>query len=854
MLPSRKFSRVTRASIFLLVLLLLLDLLFLRHSPSSVLVSNLLNLAAILFATACSFFAARRASGYPRQLWLLLTVALSLVCIAQAIATYYQTFVPSAAQSPWPSDVLFFIWAAPVFMMFLPRSEEGSYAIDSLRLLDFLQVAIVAVTIYAYYFYAPMRWQTGQPGILREMLFLFIARDAALSGAFFFRSRATLPAWLRVFSLTMAFVFLLSCLSAAEFLITLDFVANTVTWGDLLSLLPFLLISYFASAWEPPQPEALKPVSPATAMVGSQILPVVIPLLVIFMSRAIARDQFVFAWVAVTASVLCSSVRLILTNRRQRRVAEHLLATERALRSSEEILSTAFRNSPDAFSINPFPNGPYIEVNDGYTRLTGYSREEVLGKTPRQMNLWVDFDSRDRILATLRESGDVRDFEFRFRNKAGQILIGQMSASLLDIRGQRCSLVIVRDITARKEAEDILRSSEERFRSLVRDLYFAVVLHTPEGLVEFANGAAHRMFQIPEGASVGKRLTELGIFAVAEDGSPLPFEDHPVPYVLRTRVAIRDGLMAFRRSGSDQVFWLFGSSVPEFDAHGNILRVISSFADVTEMKNAERAIHNLSSQLLNLQDAERRRLGRELHDGLAQTVLAINLSLAQARQSLTDSSHPAARCIERARALTQQMSREIRTLSYLLHPPLLDDLGLVSTLKEYAHGFSERSGIRTDFFADTLFERLPQPLEIALFRVVQESLTNIQRHSGSTSAEIRLVQRDSLLTLEVVDHGHGFHVVPSRTNHTSVIPTGVREPGDRSSIARPPSTELPATASNSAPRLGVGIPGMRERISQLGGSLEILSSPLGTTIRATISLNPTPTETHDALASHPDRR
>ena len=146
-------------------------------------------------------------------------------------------------------------------------------------------------------------------------------------------------------------------------------------------MLPYFMVILLAVYWKPP---ALLPLSSSSSrfgtMVATQILPVATPLIVILMGRSIAREQLLFAWIAVTASVLCASIRLILTNRRQRRVADNLLETERALRSSEEILATAFFNSPDAFSINPFPNGPYLEVNDGFTRLTGYTREEVIGK------------------------------------------------------------------------------------------------------------------------------------------------------------------------------------------------------------------------------------------------------------------------------------------------------------------------------------------------------------------------------------------------------------------------------------------------------------------------------------------
>jgi PAS domain S-box-containing protein len=858
LLPSGWFARLVLAASFLCATLLVLDLLFISPGPATLLASNSLDLVVVVIACVCCYAAAKRSSGYARQIWLLFGVALTLESFAQAITTYYQSFYPSAAGTPWPSDVLFFVWAAPAFMILLPGSDEQYSGIDTLRLLDFLQVAIVAVTLYVYFFYAPLRWKTDQASLLREILVLYIVRDLILSLAFLYRSRRPSPAWLRTFSGVLAAVFVGTAIASSDYLFTLSYNVGAASWGDFLFVLPYIVLIYFSLKWTPPESVPTSPtVSPFGTMVATQILPITIPLIVILMGRSIAKEQLLFAWILIAASVLCSSVRLILTNRRQSRIADDLLNTERALRSSEEILSTAFRNSPDAFSINPYPNGPYLEVNDGYTRLTGYSREDVIGKTPREMNLWIDFEQRDRVLGQLRETGHALDFEFVFRRKDGQLRTGQMSASVVDIRGQRCSLVIVRDITERKEAEDILRSSEERFRSLVRDLYFAVVLHTPDAIVEFANSAAHRMFNIPEGDAVGRSLVDLGIYAVDESGKPLPFEDHPVPYVLRTRVPIRDRLVAFRRVGTERLIWIFGSAVPQLDANGNIIRIISSFADVTDMKNAERAIHNLSTQLLKLQDEERRRLGRELHDGLAQTVLAINLSLAQVRQSLTSKDEAASRSLERARTLTQQMSREIRTLSYLLHPPLLDDLGLVSTLKEYAHGFSERSAIDTQLFSTTNFDRLPQPLEIALFRIVQESLANIQRHSGSASAQIRISQDADLLTLEVIDQGHGMLAPPGngvRHRRHENNPEPSAETPLEPYKAKPFHSERTGLVAPEGTRLGVGIPGMRERMAQLGGRLDIISGPTGTTVRATISLlTAAQSEPLDASSTHSDR-
>jgi len=455
LLPSGKFARFAVAAGVLLALLLLLDLVLVRSSVTSLLVTNSLDFAIVLLAATCCFTAAERSFGYPRQLWLLLAIAFSLETLGQGISTYYQSFVPGSAQNPWPSDILFFVWVAPVFMIFLPPSEEDPSRIDSLRLLDFLQVAILAATLYLYFFYSPSRWQTNQPALLRQILVVYIARDLILSLAFFFRSRASIPPWLRSFCLVLAAVFFTLVLADTEYLFAVVDIRISAGWGDLLWMVPSFLVILYAVNWKQsaPAPVFSSP-SRLGTLLNAQVFPVAIPLLVIFMGRAIAREQVVLAWLAVAASVVCSSVRLILTNRKQRRISDNLLSTEKALRSSEQVLSTAFRNSPDAFSINPFPNGPYLEVNEGFTRLTGYTRDQVLGQTPRAMNLWVDPSERDLVLTSLIQFGEVRDVEFRFRTKDGRIRFGQMNASLIDIKGERSSLVIVRDITQRKEAED----------------------------------------------------------------------------------------------------------------------------------------------------------------------------------------------------------------------------------------------------------------------------------------------------------------------------------------------------------------------------------------------------------------
>ncbi|MGH9715664.1 MAG: MASE1 domain-containing protein [Candidatus Acidiferrales bacterium] len=211
-------------------------------------------------------------------------------------------------------------------------------------------------------------------------------------------------------------------------------------------------------------------------------------------------------------------------------------------------------------------------------------------------------------------------------------------------------------------------------------------------------------------------------------------------------------------------------------------------------------LRDLSGRLLRLQDEERRRLAREFHDSTAQKVVAIGINVAVAHQEASQLSDDAQKALRECLQLVDETSREIRTISYVLHPPLLDDAGLAIALRSLAEGFSKRSGISVATEIPEDWPRAGADGELALFRVAQECLGNIQRHSGSPSARMSLADSDGMITLEVEDHGKG---IPRET-----LDGGV----------------------NGA--LGVGIGGMRERLRQLGGTLEIRSDRSGTLIRA----------------------
>ncbi len=246
MLPQGKFPKLLIALALLVAALLILDLVAVRNSATRHLYSNALDFVMVFLAALASSYAARRSQGYARQLWTLLGIALFLEALAQAIITYYQRFVPGSSHMPIPSDILFFVWAAPVFMMFLPAADEKSRGWDWLRILDFGQIAIVAITAYLYFFYSPSRWLAGSSDLPRQILILYIVRDALLSAGFLFRSRNSSSPGLRSFSLGLFFVFLLAVLSDADFLVTLKTPLNAVSWGDFFFLLPWLAAIFLA--------------------------------------------------------------------------------------------------------------------------------------------------------------------------------------------------------------------------------------------------------------------------------------------------------------------------------------------------------------------------------------------------------------------------------------------------------------------------------------------------------------------------------------------------------------------------------------------------------------------------------
>jgi PAS domain S-box-containing protein len=380
---------------------------------------------------------------------------------------------------------------------------------------------------------------------------------------------------------------------------------------------------------------------------------------------------------------------------------------------------------------------------------------------------------------------------------------------------------------------------EDRFRLLVEAVRdYAIFMLDPEGRILTWNAGAERIKGYRAEEAIGKHFS---IFYPPEDIQARKTEKELV--IARQEGRFEEEGWRVRKDGS--LFWADVVITALRDEAGNLYGFGKVTRDLTERKlnedilrrsmkqleeeikyriqaersarEAEASVRQLSQRLLRLQDEERRRLGRELHDSVGQLLVGAKMALdvlatEEGRRNWEEH-------VGECEMILEQAIREVRTMSYLFHPPMLEEMGLKSAVEFYLEGFRQRSRIHIDFQADPDFGRLASDTELVLFRVLQESLTNVHRHSESPTAQVWLRIEDQTAVLEVLDQGKG-------------VPAAILE-----------------FSNDSIGTLGVGLRGMNERLRQLGGKLELTSSNVGTRVRATVPLQTSKDLSSSAAAS-----
>jgi len=373
------------------------------------------------------------------------------------------------------------------------------------------------------------------------------------------------------------------------------------------------------------------------------------------------------------------------------------------------------------------------------------------------------------------------------------------------------------------------RASASRFRlaAIVDSSEDAIISKNLDGIIMSWNRGAQRLFGWSPEEAIGRPVSIM---------VPAELHDEEARFLHRLREG--DCIVGFetvRVTKTGQRLHVSLTMAPVEDSKGRAVGVSTVGRDITERKQTEAKLQSahdnleqrvlerttelqrkndelvkqeaivreLSARLLQLQDEERRHLARELHDSVGQLLAAISMNISRLSEEKEKLSEAAQASVEENSNLVQQVSKEIRTMSHLLHPPLLDEAGLESAIRWYIDGFAERSKVHVDLDMPANFERLSSDQEIALFRVVQECLTNIHRHSESPTAAIRITREDGEVHLEVRDEGKGI-------------------------------SQDQQVALNSYGAMGVGFRGMSERLRQLGGTLNVNSNEEGTIVCATL--------------------
>ncbi len=480
-----------------------------------------------------------------------------------------------------------------------------------------------------------------------------------------------------------------------------------------------------------------------------------------------------------TAPVRDDRNELVATVVTFRDITERKLA-EAALSQSEREYRGLFENAHDAILLFDPEGEIVLEVNQRACEMYGIERSEFVGMSLEAISGDV-VGGRSRIKETL-DRGSFFNFETTQRRGDGTEMVLDINASVVPYKGQTVIQSINRDITDRKRAEQALRESEERYRTLFENSRDAIYIHDLNGNYTSVNPAAEKLSGYGRDEIIGRNFAE---FLAQENVDQVRArlwqkvrEKGGTTY--EAEVITKDGKHVPIEVSSRLVY-----------ANGVAIGVQGSARDITEPKRARQALQDYSRRLIAAQEVERRRIARELHDQIGQMLTALKLN-THAIQVARD-AHEAWRLSADNLNMLDEALEQVRDLSIDLRPALLDDLGLATALRWYVERQAQRTGVRAEFTID-----LPDPdlrfsteLETACFRIAQEALTNVARHAQAKLVTVRLSRDEQHLHLAIADDGVGFDIESLRGQAVAAT---------------------------------LGLHGMEERAQALGGRIKIESS------------------------------
>jgi PAS domain S-box-containing protein len=466
------------------------------------------------------------------------------------------------------------------------------------------------------------------------------------------------------------------------------------------------------------------------------------------------------------------------------------------LGESEEKFRSVFRDAGIGMAIVS-PGGVFLAGNDSFCEFIGYTEEELLGKTVESLTHpddWPMFSQR--LDQALMDGGCFRGVEKRCLHKSGKVLHGECSGSLIrDADGKGLYFVAeVQDITERKRANQNLIESEERFRLVANSAPVLIWMAGTDKLCTFFNTCWLDF--------TGRTLEQEMGNGWASAVHPEDFERCLAIYsgAFDARV---DFEMEYRLRRYDGKYrWIVDYGVPRIESDGTFCGYIGSCVDITDRKLNAESLEELSGRLIAAQEEERGRIARELHDDFSQRLALLGIGLSRLWKKRPESEEEERTVVRELWNRTQEISSDVHRLSHQLHSSKLEHVGLGPALMGLCEEISEKYGIQVEFTDRGVPSQIPKDVALCLFRVAQEALSNVVKHSRAKQAQVELCNANNEIRLQILDAGPGFDVARSNTDG------------------------------------GIGLVGMRERLRLVGGRLLVQSAPTrGTEILAEVPVS-----------------
>jgi PAS domain S-box-containing protein len=468
-------------------------------------------------------------------------------------------------------------------------------------------------------------------------------------------------------------------------------------------------------------------------------------------------------------------------------VTERKKAQESLLKS-EKKFSSIFHLNPNPMAITGIVTGEFIDINQAFTRWSGYFREEVIGVSVLDINIWANQDDREKTVGALREAGEVNGKEVILRRKNGAIRNVLLSCRFIEIEQERYLLTLIHDITERKEAE-------EKYRSIFENAQEGIFRSTPEGRFIMVNQSMARIlgYDSPEDFIAGITDIPRQLYVDPDDRVKI------IGMMEQQGLSRSNEIRFYRKDGS--IIWVSMTIMPTRGENGQILYFEGIVEDITDRKRADEEIRRTEEQmrafaarLQTVREEERTQIAREIHDELggALTGIKINFSLLTKaageikekllKHFLLDQMHDTMKHIDNTIKTVRKIATELR-------PGILDDLGILAALEWQLNEFQKHTGIRCEWISSLEEIHLDEQETTALFRIFQETLTNIARHADATGVRVQLRKETNTCVLDVEDNGRGI------------------------------------TKNNIDDKKSLGLLGMRERTLAFGGRIDVKGQP-----------------------------